>query len=440
MTRSADHGRSLALVALGIGALLLRFIRWWEVIALLSAAVALAAFAVPRLRASERVTDALAEFHTPRIAYPLALLILVVVLPDRLDIVAGAWGILAASNGMAPAQASAGRRVPWNRDSSVSAAIGAMVCGGAAGAFLCWWCRPAIVPPPYPWFSIGAPIAAAIVAAGAATVPIRLQRNFTVAAVAASVLWALSLVSEDLARAAATTARAALPLATAVNVAAAAVGWLSGAVSRSGAIAGAAVGTLVAVSVGWPGWQFLTVMFGLVVLASRAGLRRKTRLGIAEANRGRRGAASAVANTVVATVAAALAVLTYATGPALIAFVAALVAGGADSMASEIGKAWGWRTFLVPSFREVPPGTPGAISLAGTAAGIASAFLLTGFAVWLGLVPAGTLLPIVVGTAVGSLVESALGATLEPPGILNSHVLNVLNTAAAALVAVKLTA
>jgi uncharacterized membrane protein len=42
------------------------------------------------------------------------------------------------------------------------------------------------------------------------------------------------------------------------------------------------------------------------------------------------------------------------------------------------------------------------------------------------------------GATVGSFVESLLGATLEGPGIVNNDLLNFLNTAVAAVVALAL--
>jgi uncharacterized membrane protein len=56
----------------------------------------------------------------------------------------------------------------------------------------------------------------------------------------------------------------------------------------------------------------------------------------------------------------------------------------------------------------------------------------------LGLVQWATVASIVVAATVSALVESALGATLEGPGILNNDVLNFINTAVAALVALAL--
>jgi uncharacterized membrane protein len=59
-------------------------------------------------------------------------------------------------------------------------------------------------------------------------------------------------------------------------------------------------------------------------------------------------------------------------------------------------------------------------------------------AVALGEIAATMILAIVVGATAGALVESALGATLEGPGILNNDMLNFINTAVAAAVALAI--
>lgn len=119
-----------------------------------------------------------------------------------------------------------------------------------------------------------------------------------------------------------------------------------------------------------------------------------------------------------------------------LAFVTALVAGGSDTIASEIGKAFGRRTYSVTSLARVPPGTSGAMSLEGTIAGLIGAAALGGVAILLGLLGPNLLWLVVVCATIGSLAESVLGATLEGPGILNNDMLNFLNTAIAAGAAV----
>jgi uncharacterized protein (TIGR00297 family) len=133
-----------------------------------------------------------------------------------------------------------------------------------------------------------------------------------------------------------------------------------------------------------------------------------------------------------------MAALTYAHDPALLAFTAALVAGGSDTVASEIGKAWGRRTFLLTTLRRVPPGTSGAMSLEGTLAGLGGAALLALAACTLGLIELADVGIVVLAATVGALVESALGATLEARGIVNNDVLNFINTGVAAFVAIAL--
>jgi uncharacterized membrane protein len=76
------------------------------------------------------------------------------------------------------------------------------------------------------------------------------------------------------------------------------------------------------------------------------------------------------------------------------------------------------------------------MSLEGTAAGVLGALGLAAVAASLGIVPWNALAAIVVGATAGSLLESWLGATLEGPGILNNDVLNFINTAAGAFVAI----
>jgi uncharacterized protein (TIGR00297 family) len=161
-------------------------------------------------------------------------------------------------------------------------------------------------------------------------------------------------------------------------------------------------------------------------------------LGIAEARGGRRGAGNALANTGVAALAAVLAAATPHRVEALVALAAALVAGASDTVASEIGKAWGRRTVLVTTLSRVAPGTSGAMSLEGTAAGLGAAVGLAALAAGLGLTSAAAIPIVVAAATASSVLESALGATLEGPGILNNDLLNFLNTAGAAAAALVL--
>ncbi len=437
----SEDARQLVHVAMGTLALSLRYLTALEATVLASIALAFNAYGL------RRVAGHLYRPHESRdhvlsgiTLYPLAILLLLLALPNRRDIVAAAWGIMAFGDGLATIAGRhvRSRRIPWNPDKSVAGSAAFVLFGGGAASFLCWWCAPTVVPPAYGWFSIWMPVLAAFVAAAVETIPIKLDDNISVPAAAAGVLWATSLISEDLVRSLGLALSGTLPLALSANAAVAAAGYAARTVTRAGAVCGAALGTAVAVTAGWGGWALLLATFAVAVVTSRLGLRQKTLLGIAEARSGRRGAGNAIANTGIATAAAAVGALSYAQEAAHVAFVAALAAGGSDTVASEIGKAWGRRTFLVPTLRPVSPGTSGAISLEGTAAGLAGAVALVAFGVACGLVPWRTLPAILTAATIGSFAESAMGATLEESRILNNDVLNFLNTAIAAAVAIFL--
>jgi uncharacterized protein (TIGR00297 family) len=440
--RHSDTVRKWVHVAFGAAALLLRYLHWWQSAILAALAIV---FNIRLLRsvAGDRL-------HRPQelgqsvpaglVLYPTSILLLLLMLPGRPDIVAASWGILAAGDGAATL---IGRRYgkskwPWNRQKSVAGSAALLLMGGMAGAFLAWWCRPAVIPPPYLWFSVLAPFVAALCAAAVETVPIRLDDNLSVPLTASAVLWALSLVNQELAIAAAMAAPAALLVAFPVNAAVAWAGHAARTVSLSGAIVGGLIGTIIYLCAGWRGWVLLLASFGCAAVTSRMGLERKTLLGIAEERGGLRGAGNAIANTGVAAVAAILSIVSYGEVTALVAFAAALTAGASDTIASEIGKAWGRRTFAILPPRPVPPGTSGAVSLEGTAAGLVGAAALAVLGTVIGLVPAQAVVPIVAGATVGSLVESLLAATFEGPGLLNNDALNLINTAVAAFVAVGL--
>jgi uncharacterized protein (TIGR00297 family) len=443
-TSSPQYSESLRQwvhIGFGAAALLLPFLSWYQAVILAAAAIV---FSIRLLRkiAGERLHRPLElQQAVPAglVLYPTSILLMLLMLPSRPDIVAGAWGILAVGDGAATlvGRRIGGVRWPWNRQKTVAGSVALAVAGGAAGSFLCWWCRSAIIPPPYSWFSVGGPIVAATVAAAVETAPIRLDDNVSVPLSAASVLWAMSIVSEDLVVAALATLPGALLIALPANAIVAAAGYAARTVSVSGALVGAAIGTLIYVCAGWQGWILLLTSFLCAAVTSRMGLQRKTLLGIAEERGGRRGAGNAIANTGVAAAAAILAALSYATEAGMIAMAAALVAGASDTVASEIGKAWGTRTWALMPPRSVRPGTPGAMSIAGTSAGLVGAAALAGLAVALSIVPGWAALPIVIGATVGALGESLLAAAFEPSGVLNNDALNLLNTATAAYVAVS---
>jgi uncharacterized protein (TIGR00297 family) len=438
----SETARQWVHIAFGAVALTLPYLSWFQAVLLAAAAVIinirlLRAIAGARIH---RPTELAQAVPAGLVLYPTSILLLLLLFPSRPDIVAAAWGILAVGDGAATliGRRFGKRKWPWNRHKSIAGSAALFLFGGAAGSLLAWWCRDAVMPPPYPWFSMAVPFAAALTAAAVETVPIRLDDNLSVPLSAAAVLWAGSLMNEDLVVEAIRSAPGLLAVALPANTIVAWAGFAARTVSLSGAIAGWLIGTIVFVCAGFAGWLLLIAAFLCAAITSRMGLRRKRLLGIAEDRAGRRAAGNAIANTGIAAAAAVLAAVSYADLYALVAFAAALTAGASDTIASEIGKAWGRRTWSILPLKPVPAGTAGAMSLEGTAAGLVGAAALALLSVVLNLIPAQAFLPVVAGATAGSFVEGLLAATFEAPGILNNDALNLINTALAAFVAIAL--
>jgi uncharacterized protein (TIGR00297 family) len=432
--------RVQALLHIGLGflALLLPELTWWQNLSLAGLGVVGCAMLLPGLPGHPLVRGSDPRMPTSALCYALGVLLLIVTFPTRPDLVGCGWGILAAGDGLATVFGRAfGRtRLPWNRHKSIAGTLAFVVCGSAMGLLLAWLLHSADTSLK---FLVGATLAAAIASAAVETIPIRLDDNLSVSAVAALILWCVALISPHADVDAWPRITREMPMAVLMNVPLAITIWWARGVSLSGAITGATIGMAIYAGAGWRGWLMLVIAFGAAWVTSKVGLARKRVLGIDEARGGRRGAASALANCGLGALAALGVVFTPFHDAALLALATALTAGASDTVASEIGKAWGGHTVLITNLHHsVAPGTPGAVSLEGTGAGLAWAFLMTVTAGALGLLPYGSLWIVVLAAAIGSVVESALAATLEADHILNNHVLNFVNTFVAVVVALTL--
>ena len=201
-------------------------------------------------------------------------------------------------------------------------------------------------------------------------------------------------------------------------------------VTTSGAVAGSVVCFALLVGAGPHGFIALLVVFLLTWVSTRFGYARKQSLGTAERRAGRN-AAQVGANLGVASICALLYATAWQDPRLLAAICAALAEAAADTVSSEIGQAVGSVPRLITTWKPVPAGTNGAVTFAGTAAGIAAAIVvgLTGVAGWhfvLISVAAGIL---------GMIADSVLGATLERRGVLGNNAVNFCSTAIAAVLA-----
>jgi uncharacterized protein (TIGR00297 family) len=209
--------------------------------------------------------------------------------------------------------------------------------------------------------------------------------------------------------------------------------WLRG-VSTSGAIAGWIVSFMLYAAAGPGAFATLVLVFILTWAATRFGYQRKQRLGTAEKKEGRT-ASQVLANVGLAAVCAAAYRLSQGNVIFLLALSSALAEATADTVSSELGQASSETARLITTWKQVPAGTDGGITLIGTLGGIVAATLVSLAAVFTGSLP-WKWLPISIGTAVTAmLADSFMGALLERRGWLNNDAVNSLSTALAAAMA-----
>ena len=204
-------------------------------------------------------------------------------------------------------------------------------------------------------------------------------------------------------------------------------------VDWSGMLAGGAACFLLFAGAGPSGFAVLASLFLLTWVATRLGYRRKQDLGVAERGDGRN-AWQVLANLAVA----ALGSLAFGrTGNRawLFAAAAALAEAATDTVASEVGQTSGQTAVLITTWKPVPAGTDGGITIAGTIAGIAAGLLIAAVAAGSRMIPRIQLwIPAAAGL-IGMLLDSILGATLQRRGWMNNEAVNFFGTLAGAALA-----
>jgi uncharacterized protein (TIGR00297 family) len=209
--------------------------------------------------------------------------------------------------------------------------------------------------------------------------------------------------------------------------------------TRAGWIHAGALGTILLGSLGWQGWLAVVLYLVLGSAVTKLGFRDKQRRGLAEARGGSRGPENVWGS---AATGAALALLIGAgvepRSVLLVGFAASFAAKLADTFGSEIGKRWGRTTVLISSFRRVPPGTEGAISLEGTLASAFGSLLMSVLMLALQLIPSWPLtgLVMLIGL-VATLAESLFGALVQDRyDWMSNELVNALQTSLAAVLAI----
>ncbi|MEO8216665.1 MAG: DUF92 domain-containing protein [Acidobacteriota bacterium] len=446
MANAPQIFRKVVHMAFGTCAILLKWMSPVQAIALAVAAFLFNLFLLPYV-GGKYIARGERGFDRGILLYPLAVLVLILVFPYRPEISAAVWMILAFGDGSAALFGTVLRSpsLPWNETKSVAGTVAFVV----VSLVPVWWIATFMHPgSDRRWMFL---VVALTVTGCAAVESLKtsIDDNITVPLTGALFMVALlSCVARD----------QPVPGTSAwiwigINAALAVAGYAARSVSISGLIGGLVLGAIIILGGGWQLYLVLLAFFIIGSAGTRLGFDSKSSLGVAQEGEGRRGFSHAFANAGLAAMIAALIPFSqYPTEMLFLAAAAALVTATADTTASEIGQLLGRRAFLPLTFRRVERGTEGAISVEGTLAGAAAAFIVALVGV-LGLrsriggfmQASGSpkfwdlVLILTVAGIVGSYLESVIGSwnrrQREP---IPNGVMNFMNTLFGSAVAVIL--
>ena len=199
------------------------------------------------------------------------------------------------------------------------------------------------------------------------------------------------------------------------------------------------LGVIVWATLGWQGYGVVVFYFIFGSAVTRVGLAEKEAMGIAEERSGARGAGNVWGSALTATICAIATI--FVSEPIsnllLLGYIASFSTKLSDTTATEIGKAYGKRTFLITTLKPVPRGTEGAVSLEGTLAGIAASIAIASLAWAIGIISFLGVIWCIIAAFVATTIESLIGATIEDKIPWLTHdLVNILNTLIGAVVAI----
>lgn len=229
-------------------------------------------------------------------------------------------------------------------------------------------------------------------------------------------------------------------LAALLNTGLGLVGWklVSKLLTPSGLVHAWILGVIVWGVLGWSGYGVVLFYFLAGSAVTKVGMAEKEAAGIAEKRSGARGPENVWGSAASSTLCAlATLVVPLPYRPLLcLGYVSGFSTKLSDTTASEIGKAYGNRTFLITTLRPVPRGTEGAVSLEGTVAGMVASVVIALVAWAVGLISWVGVVWCVIAAFIATNLESVIGATVQSQfKWLTNEVVNGINTLIGSVVA-----
>jgi uncharacterized protein (TIGR00297 family) len=413
-------------------ALLLPFLTWVEAAGAALVALAFNLFLLPRLEldlgkeAAGSTGEAPPVQWTGIVAYPVSVLALILLYGRRMEVVGAVWAIMALGDGFASVAGESlrGPAIPWSRGKTWSG-FAAFIAVGTLGSFaLARW-----IDPSFPELKVLIACAAtATVGAVVESLPIALDDNISVPLVCGGFMYCAMLIEWSALQGNLPYLGVRVLLAVGINAVFALAALALRMVNRSGALMGFLMGALIYMGYGYKTFLVLLSFFVLGSVATRLGYARKAARGVAEGRRGARSWREASANTLAAAFFSVLVITTHYEAAFLAAFVAAMAEAAGDTISSEIGQWLSGRAYMITTFKPVPAGLDGGISLVGTLAGMGASALIVGVGYALGLCRPGTAIVAFIAAVIGNLFDSYLGATIERRGLVGNGIVNFAGT------------
>jgi len=204
----------------------------------------------------------------------------------------------------------------------------------------------------------------------------------------------------------------------------------------SGLFSAALIGIILIVFADARWFLIMLSFFILGSIATRYKYEFKKKIGVEQGRSGARGYRNVFANGIVAAAAAVLYGV-FVRPEFIVLYIGCVATAAADTMASEIGVTGG-TPYMITTFRKVPIGTNGGVTITGECVALVGGFAVCLVALLLNVITPWMLVLCVIAGFVGTNIDSIVGATLENRGFIGNAGTNLLATAGGGLCAMAM--
>ncbi|MFA4823664.1 MAG: TIGR00297 family protein [Methanoregula sp.] len=204
----------------------------------------------------------------------------------------------------------------------------------------------------------------------------------------------------------------------------------------SGLFSAALVGIILLVFADARWFMIMLAFFILGSVATKYKFEYKKRIGVEQGRGGARGYRNVFANGIVAAAAAVLYGV-FQDPIFIVMYVGCVATAAADTLASEIGVTGGI-PYMITTFRKVPIGTNGGVTLVGESVALFGGLAVSVVAFLLGVITLPMVAICTFAGFIGTNIDSLAGATFENRGIWGNAGTNLIATIGGGLVAMGL--